>query len=172
MQFPSSSSHTRPVCHIDFSDITECGTSFLISACKGENQDRERNFILKVSDHFRNVFIIITTSCVCLIQKILEIQFFSQFSLALRRSVIRTCMFSLLIVDSVNLNFVFYLFRWKADVETWGYRRLGRDVWRTQRRCLGRRIEQIGNFGGLRSCWLFSKNLGFVITYFLTWFKI
>lgn len=28
-------SHTRPVCHLDFSDITESGTSFLISACKG-----------------------------------------------------------------------------------------------------------------------------------------
>jgi len=28
------SGHTRPVCHLDFSDITECGSSFLISACK------------------------------------------------------------------------------------------------------------------------------------------
>lgn len=29
------SGHTRPVVHLDFSDITECGY-FLISACKGE----------------------------------------------------------------------------------------------------------------------------------------
>lgn len=29
------SGHTRPVVHLDFSDITEC-SYFLISACKGE----------------------------------------------------------------------------------------------------------------------------------------
>ncbi|KAG5669676.1 hypothetical protein PVAND_017559 [Polypedilum vanderplanki] len=28
------SGHTRPVTHLHFSDITDCGTSFLISACK------------------------------------------------------------------------------------------------------------------------------------------
>ena len=28
------SGHTRPVVHLDFSDVTECGY-FLISACKG-----------------------------------------------------------------------------------------------------------------------------------------
>lgn len=30
------SGHTRPVVHLDFSDITDCGY-FLISACKGKN---------------------------------------------------------------------------------------------------------------------------------------
>lgn len=29
------SGHTRPVVHLDFSDITESGPYFLISACKG-----------------------------------------------------------------------------------------------------------------------------------------
>jgi hypothetical protein len=33
-----SLSHTRPVVHLDFSDITDCGTSFLISACKGKHE--------------------------------------------------------------------------------------------------------------------------------------
>lgn len=30
------SGHTRPVVHLDFSDITDCGY-FLISACKGKS---------------------------------------------------------------------------------------------------------------------------------------
>lgn len=33
------SGHTRPVVHLDFSDITECGY-FLISACKGNKKKK------------------------------------------------------------------------------------------------------------------------------------
>lgn len=64
-------SHTRPVPHLHFSDITECGTSFLISACKGISRERKKIYYSKVigltsSSHLLFYY---CTSCLSCIRK-------------------------------------------------------------------------------------------------------
>lgn len=144
-------SHTRPVCHLDFSDITECGSSFLLSACKGTSRPQWGKLITQFGG--RSVYFRIILLCVChAFGKVLEIQFFFLF-FSLTAVSLLNAHISIMsrVLGNDNLRFRLILFlRRQADAETRRHRRLDRHVRRPQGSGLGRRSEQDGDTRSFR----------------------